>query len=171
MDANELERRRVLLRAAVGFAQIRVPDPPPELALVHRWLDSWTGIGHIAVGMARHGYDVSLTSDENGWRATFLHRDHLTRPWIGQVLGWRPTPWEAVQEAAWKAVNAPAVRATKKGRSKATEMKHMARCGWFYPRAGWMSSNISESCSGDIGFTRRASKPASAARRRFSGWP
>jgi hypothetical protein len=36
------------------------------------WLDSWSGIGHVAVGMAHHGYDLQLTRyDEKGWRATF----------------------------------------------------------------------------------------------------
>src|SRR6516165_9929739 len=34
-------------------------------------LDSWTGIGHVAVGMHRQGYDLQLTQcDERGWRAT-----------------------------------------------------------------------------------------------------
>jgi len=36
------------------------------------WLDSWSGIGHIAVGMHRQGFDLQLTQyDERGWRATF----------------------------------------------------------------------------------------------------
>ena len=36
------------------------------------WLDSWSGIGHIAVGMHRQGYDLQLTQyDDRGWRATF----------------------------------------------------------------------------------------------------
>jgi hypothetical protein len=43
-------------------------------------------------------------SDPEGWRATFLHRSHLTQPWVGQVLRWRDTPWQAVQEAAWQAL-------------------------------------------------------------------
>ena len=78
-----------------------------ELAMLHAWLDSWSGLGAIVVGMRRHGYDVSLTSDENGWRATFLHRSYLMRPWVGQVLRWSPTPWRAVQEAAWRALHTP----------------------------------------------------------------
>jgi len=45
--------------------------------------------------MRRHGYGFWLTSDENGWRATFLHRNHLMRPWVGQVLTWWPTRWPA----------------------------------------------------------------------------
>jgi hypothetical protein len=38
-----------LLRAALGL-----PDAPPgapELRLLHRWLDSWSGIGLIVVDM------------------------------------------------------------------------------------------------------------------------
>ena len=36
------------------------------------WLDSWSGIGHVAVGMRRQGFDLQLTQyDERGWRATF----------------------------------------------------------------------------------------------------
>ncbi len=60
--------------------------------------------------MARHGYDLALTSDEQGWRATFLHRDHIYQPWVGQVLRWWSTPWQAVQEAAWQALNGPSAR-------------------------------------------------------------
>jgi len=37
-----------------------------------RWLDSWSGIGHVAVGMHRQGFDLQLTQyDDRGWRATF----------------------------------------------------------------------------------------------------
>jgi hypothetical protein len=35
-------------------------------------LNSWSGVGRIAVGMARQGFDLQLTRyDERGWRATF----------------------------------------------------------------------------------------------------
>jgi len=38
----------------------------------HPRLDSWAGIGHVAVGMHRQGYDLQLTQyDDRGWRATF----------------------------------------------------------------------------------------------------
>src|SRR3989442_6370738 len=57
--------------------------------------------------MQRHGYDLSLTHDRSGWRATFLHRSHVLYPWVGQVLHWWPTPWRAVQEAAWRALHTP----------------------------------------------------------------
>jgi hypothetical protein len=36
-------------------------------------LDSWSGIGHVAVGMHRQGYDLQLTQyDDRGWRARGL---------------------------------------------------------------------------------------------------
>jgi len=35
------------------------------------WLDSWPGIGHVAVGMHRQGFDLQVTQYERGWRATF----------------------------------------------------------------------------------------------------
>lgn len=85
----------------------------PELRTLQRWLASWAGIGAVITGMLRKGYDVDLRSNEHrlhdrGWRATFLHRDHVTRPWVGQVIRFYPTPGEAVREAAWKALNANA---------------------------------------------------------------
>jgi hypothetical protein len=45
----------------------------PELVqALRRWLGSWAGIGHVAGGMARQGYDIQLTRHgEAGWRATF----------------------------------------------------------------------------------------------------
>ena len=44
----------------------------PALHALRAWLDSWSGVGHVAVGMARQGYDLQLTRyDEKGWRATF----------------------------------------------------------------------------------------------------
>jgi hypothetical protein len=37
--------------AVVGFAL--VPPTEPELHLLHRWLDTWRGIGDVVRGMAR----------------------------------------------------------------------------------------------------------------------
>lgn len=62
--------RRSLLTAALGFAL--VDAAAPELSLVRAWLGTWSGLGLVAAGMARQGYDLSLTRyDERGWRATF----------------------------------------------------------------------------------------------------
>src|SRR2546427_1812857 len=59
--------RRALLLAAL--AAVRVKTQAPEFAILHAWLDSWSGLGLIVLGMHRHGYDLSLTHDRNGWRA------------------------------------------------------------------------------------------------------
>jgi hypothetical protein len=61
-----------LLRAAVGFAGCSVLSYDRALHALRTWLDSWPGIGHVAVGMHRQGYDLQLTQyDDRGWRATF----------------------------------------------------------------------------------------------------
>ena len=65
----------------------------------HRWLDSWTGVGLIAVGLHRQGWDLQLTQYGDGnWRATF----YVTGQAHSIVGGsaWEPTPWRAVQRAA-----------------------------------------------------------------------
>jgi hypothetical protein len=67
-----LDQRGQLLRAAVGFATCPLPSYDRALWALRTWLDSWSGIGHVAVGMARQGYDLQLTRyDDRGWRATF----------------------------------------------------------------------------------------------------
>src|SRR2546428_2683018 len=78
-----MDRRRALLVAALGFALLERWQSVRELVTLHAWLDSWSGLGAIVVGMQRHGYDLSLTHDRNGWRATFLHRNHVLHPWVG----------------------------------------------------------------------------------------
>jgi len=102
---GNVARRRALLVAAL--VAVRVKSREPEINLIHAWLDSWTGLGLVVVGMARRGYDLALTGYPQGWRATFLHRSHALHPWVGQVISWWPTPWRAVQEAAWRALHAP----------------------------------------------------------------
>jgi hypothetical protein len=57
------------LRAAL--AAVLVTSPAPELRLVHRWRDFWRGLGQIAEGMHRQGWDLQLTEYGDGhWRAT-----------------------------------------------------------------------------------------------------
>jgi len=53
-----LDHRARLLRATVGF--VLVPPTEPEFRLLHRWLDSWRGIGDIVAGMARQECDHEL---------------------------------------------------------------------------------------------------------------
>ena len=44
------------------------------------WLDSWPGIGYVAVGMHRQGYDLQLTQyDERGWSVE-QHQLHASDP-------------------------------------------------------------------------------------------
>jgi hypothetical protein len=67
-----MDPRGQLLRAALGFAGCSMPSYDRALQALRTWLDSWSGIGRVAVGMARQGYDLQLTRyDEKGWRATF----------------------------------------------------------------------------------------------------
>jgi hypothetical protein len=67
-----LGQRGQLLRAAVGFAGCSMPSYDRALWALRSWLDSWSGIGHVAAGMARQGYHLQLTRyDEREWRATF----------------------------------------------------------------------------------------------------
>jgi hypothetical protein len=84
-----------------------LPPTEPELCVLHRWLDSWAGIGLIAVGMARQGYDLQLTRyDERGWRATFYTTGMEHSPTSATGTAWERTPWLATQRAAWGALKA-----------------------------------------------------------------
>jgi hypothetical protein len=68
-----------------------LPLPSYDRALhaLRSWLDSWSGIGHVAVGMARQGYDLQLTRyDERGWRANFYPtglNDSVVGPHTGRA--------------------------------------------------------------------------------------
>src|SRR4029434_4891672 len=100
-----LDKRGRLLRAALGFAGL--PRPPYDRALwaLRTWLDSWSGIGHVAVGMHRQGYDLQLTQyDERGWRATFYTTGMEHSPTSATGTAWERTPWHATQRAACEAL-------------------------------------------------------------------
>ena len=92
--------RRPALIATLGFLQ--VPPTEPELQLLHRWLDNWTGVGLITVGVERRGMRLSLShiADEE-WRAVFMGENALLAP---RGFGVAATPWRAVQRAAWAAL-------------------------------------------------------------------
>jgi len=88
-------------RAALGFLQL--PPRAPELRLLHRWLHSWAGIGLIAVGLHRQGWDLQLTQYGDGrWRATF-YVTAVAHSIVGGTAQ-EPPPWRAVQRAAWHAL-------------------------------------------------------------------
>jgi hypothetical protein len=98
-----LDPRAQLLRAAVGLAGCSLPSYDRALHALRSWLDSWSGIGHVAVGMAHQGFDLQLTRyDEKGWRATFYTRgmEHSLTSATGTA--WERRPWHATQRAAWE---------------------------------------------------------------------
>src|SRR5690348_13646329 len=100
-----LDQRGQLLRAAVGFAGCSLPSYDLALHALRTWLDSWPGIGHVAVGMHRQGYDLQLTQyDERGWRATFYTTGMEHSPTSATGTAWERTPWHATQRAAWEAL-------------------------------------------------------------------
>jgi hypothetical protein len=51
--ASTARRRAVIVVAALGFMEL--PAQTPALRALHSWLDSWTGIGYLVVGMERSG--------------------------------------------------------------------------------------------------------------------
>jgi hypothetical protein len=100
-----LDQRGQLLRAALGFAGLPRPSYDRSLYALRSWLDSWAGIGRIAVGMAHQGFDLQLTRyDERGWRATFYTTGMEHSPTSATGTGWERTPWRAVQSAEWDAL-------------------------------------------------------------------
>jgi hypothetical protein len=83
---------------ALGFAACSMPSYDRTLHTLRSWLDSWSGIGRIAVGMARQGYDLQLTRyDERGWRATFYASGIEHSPTSATGTGWERAPGHAVQ--------------------------------------------------------------------------
>ena len=67
------DQRGQLLRAALGFAGPPCSSYDRALWALRTWLDSWSGIGRIAVGMAHQGYDLQLTRyDAAGERPSTL---------------------------------------------------------------------------------------------------
>ena len=102
-----VDDRGQLLRAALGFVSLSaVLDP--TLGVLYRWLDSWRGVGDIAVGMRRHGWDLQLTEYGDGhWRATF-YVTGMAHSIVGGSA-WEATAWRAVQRAAWEAMRKEAV--------------------------------------------------------------
>ena len=102
---TDLARHRALLTAALGFVLLDTggKPAPPEVQTVRKWLDNWRGVGNVVTGMNRQGYMLHLSNvDASTWRATF-GRDAMLS---ADGFGTGPTPWRAVQRAAWGALGA-----------------------------------------------------------------
>jgi hypothetical protein len=100
-----LDQRGQVLRAALGFAGCSMPSYDRALWALRSWLDSWSGIGHVAVGMHRQGFDLQLAQyDDRGWRATFYTTGMEHSPTSATGTAWERTPWRATQRAAWEAL-------------------------------------------------------------------
>jgi len=94
-----LDSRVRLLGAALGF--LALEPKASELRLLHRCFDTWRGVGDVVAGMARQGYDLELRRyDGQGWRALFFVAGQAHS--IVGATAWEPTPWRAVQRAAWE---------------------------------------------------------------------
>ena len=93
--------RRALLVAALGFAGCDATLP--EIEMLRSWLSSWRGVGLVTVGMARQGYDLSLTRYADlGWRAIFYVSGREHSPTGASGSAFETTPFRAVQTAAWE---------------------------------------------------------------------
>jgi hypothetical protein len=92
--------------AALGFMRLRWRGPvPPVAVLLATWLDSWRGVGALLAGMTAQGYNVEIKEFPEGWRANFYPVGIAHSVVAGSA--YEPTPWRAVQRAAWEALNDP----------------------------------------------------------------
>jgi hypothetical protein len=94
--------------ATLGFAALpRIPaDMAPVFQGLRRWLDSWRGIGDLAAGMHRQGFDLYLAQyADEGWQCTFFvtGKEHSLTSLTGSA--WEKTAPLAVQRAAARSLN------------------------------------------------------------------
>ena len=100
-----LNQRGQLLRAALGFAGLARPSCDRALWALRAWLDSWAGIGHVAVGIGPAG----LRSPAHALRRARLAGDVLhdgDGAFTDERDGHRmeQVTWRAAQGAAWRAL-------------------------------------------------------------------
>src|SRR5438552_1942027 len=70
------------MTAALGFVRLVAPGPcPGEIRLLARWMDSWTGLGAVVVGMRAQGSDVELKEFPDGWRGRSIRSGSRIRSW------------------------------------------------------------------------------------------
>jgi len=104
--ADAPARRRLVAALAAAL----VPHDAPEIRLVRRWLDGWSGLGLVVAGMARQDFDLELRGFPRGWRATF-YPSGLAHSIVAGT-GWAASPWRATQRAAWSALGRESPRPT-----------------------------------------------------------
>ena len=91
--------------ATLGFVRLK-GQQAPVLDALHRWLDSWRGIGDIERGMYWQGYDLRLERfNGEGWRTTFFSAGMAHSFTSSTGTAQEGTPWQAVQVAAWDTLN------------------------------------------------------------------
>src|SRR5574342_1330258 len=106
-----VQRRRLLVATLAATRLAAAAGSGPSLAACRRWLDRWSGVGLVAAGMARQGFDLELTRfGDEGWRATFFAAGRAHSVVSGSA--WEATPWRAVQRAAWEALGLPELEST-----------------------------------------------------------
>jgi len=107
-----LDQRGQLLRAALGFIGLPRPSYDRPLWALRTWLDSWPGIGHVAVGMHRQ---ASICNSRSTTSAAVVRRS--TR------RGWSTHP---------RAPRAPGGSARRGGRfrSQGVAQRKRKRGGW-----------------------------------------
>jgi hypothetical protein len=88
------DARGRLLHTALGFVTLRAAPRHPALDVLHRYMDSWRGVGAVAAGMARQDFDLQLIKyAARGWRANF-YPSGLAHS-VVKGTGWADTPWRA----------------------------------------------------------------------------
>jgi hypothetical protein len=72
------QRGRLLIAASDAPLSHALLRPLPPRAL-RTWLDSWSGIGHVAVGRARQGYDIQSENGNAEWQVPLTERCWICR--------------------------------------------------------------------------------------------
>ncbi len=136
-----LDARGRRLRAALAAVLVR--DNAPELRLIHDWLDSWSGIGLIVVGMWHQGFTVSLGEHSVGrWIAVFYHGRGGHEPVAAAGTAQEATPWRAVQRTRGQALATP--RLPVQDRLPTRHAAFGLPCGRVRRRADFVSRDVQQ---------------------------
>src|SRR5688572_9607340 len=90
--------RRALLIAGLGFLALEWRVEMPAATALHRYMDTWRGVGGVIDAMPAERFRLVhlSTVDESIWRATFARSPLFSADGFGAAS----TPWGAVQQAA-----------------------------------------------------------------------